>query len=120
MTVITNTVARVFIRWSLCLWKALCLLIVVPLSVLLIGVENTEIAPHLHYTNGCDRHHLDLVERSPRTQQGEAPAYWAGALSLGEELPQGGQTLDRTFELLAKLRLWLIGRYLWMMASSCR
>ena len=27
----------------------------------------------------------------------EAPAYWAGALSLGEETPKEGETTDRTF-----------------------
>jgi hypothetical protein len=64
MTVITNTVARVFIRWSLCLWKALCLLIATPLCSLRSGTENTEGAPHLHYTEGCDGHYFGFMEQA--------------------------------------------------------
>ena len=51
------------------------------------------------------RHHLgrqqepDLQGRARRRLSAikEAPAYWAGALSLGEETPKEGGGTDRTF-----------------------
>src|ERR1700722_6943330 len=119
MTASANATDRFFMRGSSFHPNSLRLLFSVPLCAHSSGIENTEVAPHLHYTNGCEVHHFGFRER-PRNQDAikEPPAYWAGALSLGRKRPRRARQWIAHFNRRRNYAYGGVGLYLGMMGRS--